>query len=553
MRALLPHTQATWPLHDIAASRELEKAALQQRPAHQLIEQAGAAVARLAMALVPHGRSAVVLAGPGNNGGDALIAARWLAARGWRLQVYRFGPEPAAGSDAAHALRAAVDAGLEIRRGLPTVDSHPSPGSSPASGSASQPASNPTSSAASNSASGSPSGPASGTTASAASGSIAGPAPDSIDLWIDGLLGLGAHRAPEGDIAAAIRLANRHPAPTLAIDLPSGLHADTGQTCGADTICADHTLSLLTLKPGLVTGEGRAYAGRLWFDDLGVTPSPATAHWVGLDALTEWHQQHPRGATSHKGRHGDVVVLGGAPGMRGAAWLAATAALTAGAGRVYAALPDDDGQPWPARPELMHWPAQRWRQPQAWRDAVVVCGCGGGTGILPWLDAVLHEARHLVLDADGLNLVADDEALRKRLAARRSHGLQTMLTPHPLEAARLLGLAGAAAIQSDRLAAAKALAERFDCTVVLKGSGTVTASPGHLPDINSSGSPALATAGTGDVLAGWAGGLWAQAPDAEAHTVARTAVLWHGAAAQDHAGPLRAADLIEAMGALRRA
>lgn len=519
MRALLPHTQATWPLHDIAASRELEKAALQQRPAHQLIEQAGAAVARLAMALVPHGRSAVVLAGPGNNGGDALIAARWLAARGWQLQVYRFGPEPAAGSDAAHALRAAVDAGLEIRRGLPTLDGHPSPGSSAASG----------------------------------SGLIAGAPPAPIDLWIDGLLGLGAHRAPEGDIAAAIRLANRHPAPTLAIDLPSGLHADTGQTCGADTIRADHTLSLLTLKPGLVTGEGRAYAGRLWFDDLGVTPSPATAHWVGLDALTEWHQQHPRGATSHKGRQGDVVVLGGAPGMRGAAWLAATAALTAGAGRVYAALPDDDGQPWPARPELMHWPAQRWRQPQAWRDAVVVCGCGGDTGILPWLDAVLHEARHLVVDADGLNLVADDEALRKRLAARRSHGLQTMLTPHPLEAARLLGLAGAAAIQSDRLAAAKALAERFDCTVVLKGSGTVIASPGHLPDINSSGSPALATAGTGDVLAGWAGGLWAQAPDAEAHTVARTAVLWHGAAAQDHAAPLRAADLIEAMGALRRA
>lgn len=565
MRALLPHTQATWPLHDIAASRALEQAALQQRPPHQLIELAGAAVARLAMALVPHGRSAVVLAGPGNNGGDALIAARCLAARGWQLQVYRFGPEPAAGSDAAHALRAAVDAGIEIRRGLPMVDASPSRGSSAASGSASdsasgaasqlasKAASNSALNAASNSDSGSNPGPASGATATATSCSIAGTAADSIDLWIDGLLGLGAHRAPEGDIAAAIRLANRHPAPTLAIDLPSGLHADTGQPCGADTIRADHTLSLLTLKPGLVTGEGRAYAGRLWFDDLGVTPSPATAHWVGLDALTQWHRQHPRGATSHKGRQGDVVVLGGAPGMRGAAWLAATAALTAGAGRVYAALPDDDGQPWPARPELMHWPAQRWRQPHAWRDAVVVCGCGGGTGILPWLDAVLHEARHLVLDADGLNLVADDDGLRKRLAARRSHGLQTMLTPHPLEAARLLGLSSAAAIQSDRLAAAQALAGQFDCSVVLKGSGTVIASPGHLPDINSSGSPALATAGTGDVLAGWAGGLWAQAPDADAHEVARTAVLWHGAAAQDPTGSLRAADLIEAMGALRRA
>jgi len=254
--------------------------------------------------------------------------------------------------------------------------------------------------------------------------------------------------------------------------------------------------------------------------------------------------------TSHKGRQGDVVVLGGAPGMRGAAWLAATAALSAGAGRVYAALPDDDGQPWPARPELMHWPADRWSRPQAWQDAVVVCGCGGGEALRPWLDAVLHEARHLVLDADGLNLVAGDDGLRRRLAARRAKGHHTLLTPHPLEAARLLRSAGVAAVQADRLAAARELAEAFDCTVVLKGSGSVIASPNELPEINSTGSAALATAGTGDVLAGWAGGLWAQAPDASAHALAVAAVVWHGAAATHHAGPLRAADLIEAMARL---
>ncbi len=510
MRALLPPQEASWPVHDIAASRALEQAALRQRPAHQLIEQAGAAVARLAMALVPHGRHAVVLAGPGNNGGDALIAARWLAARGWTLQIYRMGPVPTPGSDAEHALQAALNAGLTVHAGPPS----PTP-STP------------------------------------------------IDLWIDGLLGLGAHRPPEGDIATAIRIANAHPAPTLSIDLPSGLHGDTGQACGNDTIRADHTLTLLTLKPGLLTGEGRAYAGRIWFDDLGVakhsadhTPGSAathpTARFIGLDALTHWHHTHPRGTTSHKGRQGDVVVLGGAPGMRGAAWLAATAALTAGAGRVYAALPEDDGQPWPSRPELMHWPKDRWHEPHAWREPVVVAGCGGGTALLPWLDAVLHDARHLVLDADGLNLVAQDEGLSRRLAARRSHGLQTVLTPHPLEASRLLGLSGVAAVQADRLASARALAEKFDCTVVLKGSGSVIASPGHLPEINSTGSAALATAGTGDVLAGWTGGLWAQARDADPHEVARTAVLWHGAAAQHHKGPLRAGDLIEAMAALHR-
>jgi ADP-dependent NAD(P)H-hydrate dehydratase / NAD(P)H-hydrate epimerase len=501
MRALLPTTHHSWPLHDAATSRAVEQAALLQQSPHQLIERAGWAVARLALALYPHARSAVVLAGPGNNGGDALIAARWLAARGWRLHIHRIGPPPREGSDAAHALRAAQAAGLTIRQGPPSDTS----------------------------------------------------AWTEVDLWIDGLLGLGANRAPEGDIAAAIRTANAHHAPVLAIDLPSGLQPDTGQTAGADTIVATHTLSLLTLKPGLVTGEGRAHTGRIWFDDLDTPPAPQHppgAQLLGLEVLAGWQQAHPRGATSHKGRQGDVVVLGGAPGMRGAAWLAATAALTAGAGRVYAALPEDDGLPWPARPELMHWPAERWSQAHAWRDAVVVCGCGGGTAIRPWLDAVLHEARHLVLDADGLNLVAGDAGLARRLTARHSHGLHTLMTPHPLEAARLLGLGSTGAVQCDRLAAAKALAERFQCTVVLKGSGSVIASPDHRPDINSTGSAALATAGTGDVLAGWAGGLWAQALQASAHEVACTAVVWHGAATRSHQGPLRAADLIEAMARL---
>lgn len=562
MRALLPPQEASWPVHDTAASRALEQAALSQRPAHQLIEQAGAAVARLALALVPHGRHAVVLAGPGNNGGDALIAARCLAARGWTLQIYRIGSAPPEGSDAAHALRSALDAGLTVHAGPPPASgTHPESARPGATDNA-----------------GAQGGACESTSASATAPTVhptavtPSPTPSTpIDLWIDGLLGLGAHRPPEGDIATAIRVANAHPAPTLSIDLPSGLHADTGQACGDDTIRADHTLTLLTIKPGLLTGEGRAYAGRLWFDDLGVTSADAndpgighstshsigaaarpTARFIGLDTLSQWHRHHPRGTTSHKGRQGDVVVLGGAPGMRGAAWLAATAALTAGAGRVYAALPEDDGQPWPARPELMHWPKDRWHEPHAWREPVVVAGCGGGHALLPWLDAVLHDARHLVLDADGLNLVAQDESLSRRLATRRSHGLHTVLTPHPLEASRLLGLSGVAAVQADRLASARALADKFDCTVVLKGSGSVIASPGHLPDINSTGSAALATAGTGDVLAGWTGGLWAQARDADPHEVARTAVLWHGAAAQHHKGALRAGDLIEAMAALPR-
>lgn len=234
--------------------------------------------------------------------------------------------------------------------------------------------------------------------------------------------------------------------------------------------------------------------------------------------------------------------------MRGAAWLAASAALSAGAGRVYVALPEDDSEAWPARPELMHWDFARWSAPaDAWRDVVAVCGCGGGTAIAPALSTVLHGATRVVLDADALNLVAADESLQAALRRRVTHGWPTILTPHPLEAARLLGRASAAEVQADRLEAASALATRFGATVVLKGSGSVVATTGRRVSINGTGSSALATAGSGDVLAGWVGGLWAQSPGIAPHDLACTAVAWHGAAAEGHAGPLLAADLIGAM------
>ncbi len=503
-------------LHDAASSRRVEAAALARHPAHGLIERAGWAVARLALALVPHGRTAIVFAGPGNNGGDGLIAARHLAARGWSVDIRLVGPAAKAGSDAAHALHAARHEGL-----------HPQPGA-------------------------------------AALADL----PASTDLVLDALLGIGVSRAPAGDIADAIRAIETmrmRGAPVLAVDVPSGLDARTGQALGDAVVRADHTLSLLTLKSGLFTGEGRALGGRLWFDNLGeATGDPGDdapgedrdgiARLIGRERILRWQRAFARSAASHKGRHGDVVVLGGAPSMRGAAWLAATAALTAGAGRVYAALPDDDGHPWPARPELMHWDVERWSAPASgWRDAVAVCGCGGGTAIAPALSTVLHGSARVVLDADALNLVATDEALQDALRRRATQGHPTILTPHPLEAARLLGLPAAAEVQADRLGAAVALAARFAATVVLKGSGSVIASPGRPLAINSTGSSALATAGSGDVLAGWTGGLWAQSPGADPHDLACAAVAWHGAAAEGHAGPLLAADLIGAMAALHAA
>ena len=175
--------------------------------------------------------------------------------------------------------------------------------------------------------------------------------------------------------------------------------------------------------------------------------------------------------------------------------------------------------------------------------STVVCGCGGGDAVRAALPRLVGLASRLVLDADALNAVAVDTALRTVLAARASRDRATILTPHPLEAARLLGTT-TQAVQADRLGAAIALAERYRATVVLKGSGSVIATPGEAPRISATGNASLATAGTGDVLAGWIGGRWR--PGTTAFDAATLAVVEHGAAAEPaQAGALRAADLIE--------
>ena len=362
-------------------------------------------------------------------------------------------------------------------------------------------------------------------------------APVHPSLVIDALLGLGLNRAPSAALLATMAAMQACGAPILAVDLPSGLLADTGQPAGERAVSADHTLTLLTLKPGLFTGEGRAHAGRLWFDDLGIAPDEApTADLLGPSPAPR------RAPTSHKGSHGQVLVVGGAPGMQGAARLAARAALACGAGRVYldllgqpAAEPAD-----PGRPELMRGTLAELPQ------AVGVVGCGAGPGIATALPALMRLPR-LVVDADALNVIAAEPALQGLLRLRP--GGSTLLTPHPLEAARLLArdLAG---VQADRLAAARELACRFGCTVALKGSGSVIASPGQRPALCASGGPALATAGSGDVLAGWLGGLWAQQPQATAHAIACAGVDAHGRAGET-GGVLRAGDLIERLAAQR--
>jgi hydroxyethylthiazole kinase-like uncharacterized protein yjeF len=238
--------------------------------------------------------------------------------------------------------------------------------------------------------------------------------------------------------------------------------------------------------------------------------------WLAGQPPTKGTRPH----ASHKGSFGDVLVLGGqgiavqGAGMTGAAVLAARAALHAGAGRVFVGLLEGDASsptPWdPGCPELMFRRPQRLLEPGVLETASVVCGCGGGASVAALLPRVLSGARTLVLDADALNAIATDTALQTLLGRRHGRGRTTVLTPHPLEAARLLGTT-TPEVMAHRLKAAQALADRFGALCVLKGSGSVLASPGEVPLINASGNAALATAGTGDVLAGMIGSAIAPA------------------------------------------
>jgi hydroxyethylthiazole kinase-like uncharacterized protein yjeF len=302
-------------------------------------------------------------------------------------------------------------------------------------------------------------------------------------------------------------------------------------------------LSLLTLKPGLFTAHGKDAAGEVWFDDLGVDDEinafgveaetyqsePPTAWLLGADRASLPARLH----ASHKGTFGDVAVVGGAAGMTGAALLAGRAALHAGAGRVFVALLDADVSSQhmavdPMQPELMF----RKFDALPLREQTVVCGCGGGDAVRHVLPQVLSQAPRLVLDADALNAIAVDTSLQTLLIARSKRGklvgLSTILTPHPLEAARLLGMS-AAQVQADRLAAAQTLADRFGCVVVLKGAGSIIAAPALTPQINANGNAKLATAGTGDVLAGVVGAFLAAT--ANPIQAACSATFLHGLAA----------------------
>jgi hydroxyethylthiazole kinase-like uncharacterized protein yjeF len=466
-RASLPPARPVWR---VDAIRRIEQRFL---PAADppLMERAGAAAAAIAGRLLQRRAGPVlVAAGPGNNGGDAFVVARLLRAAGHTVACAFAGDPQRLPADARGALQAWQDAG--------------------------------------------------GTTVgNLASALEIGPA-----LAVDGLFGIGLTRDIAAPHAAWIERLNALDCPLLALDIPSGLDADTGKPRGI-AIRASHTATFIGLKPGLLTGAGPQHCGQVQVCDLDL----AADHGVTADGWTltpatfaQWLRRRP--LDSHKGSFGDAGIVGGAPGMVGAALLAGRAALRLGAGRVFVGMLAADAPAVdPARPELMLQP------PRAVVDRASALALGPGLGqgetALGLLEQAIARPVPLVLDADALNLLARHPVLAHH-AARRTAA--TLITPHPAEAGRLLGET-TAAVQADRIAAACELARRLGCFAVLKGSGSVVAGPDGQWWINASGNPGMASAGMGDVLTGMAAALLAQGW--EACAALRAAVHLHGAAA----------------------
>jgi ADP-dependent NAD(P)H-hydrate dehydratase / NAD(P)H-hydrate epimerase len=444
-------TIAEVTLFDVASIRAIESEFVRCSPGVSLMQRAGDAAARLVEDLLAGaGGRVLVLAGPGNNGGDAWVAARALQKSWYRVTVL-------SGTSQSSLARAATDARENfVSSGGRLVSEWADD--------------------------------------------------ENYDLIVDGLLGIGIARAVGGDLATLIARTNQCGIPILALDLPSGLCADTGVALG-ETIRAQHTITFIGAKPGLYTADGRDHCGEVHLEALGIDPSLLRSPNRLLQLNTLRHLIPRRAHNSHKGSYGSLGLLGSAAGMTGAGTLAARAALLLGTGRVFlAALAEDAPAYDSAYPEIMLRKPKDLLAREALSALVVGPGMGTSDGAKNLLAAALKHAAPLVLDADALTLIADGRALQNALVRRTA---ATLLTPHPGEAARLLQC-DIAEVQRDRIKAATRLSKRFNQAVVLKGSGSVVAFPDGLWHINGTGNPGMASAGMGDVLSGMLGALLAQ-------------------------------------------
>ncbi len=407
----------------------------------ELMQRAGEAAFQLASRAFPDSAHWLILCGHGNNGGDGYVVARLAQAAGRRVTLLAVESDSPLPEEAQAAREAWLNAGGVIHAATVSW-------------------------------------------------------PDDISLIIDGLLGTGLRSAPRESVAVLIHQANHHPAPVLALDIPSGLNAQTGATPGA-VIQADHTLTFIALKPGLLTGKARDVVGQLHHHALGLE------RWLAGQStpLTRFCAAHladwlpPRRATSHKGDHGKLAIVGGDRGTAGAIRMCGEAALRAGAGLVRVLTHPENVAPIiTARPELMvdELTPQTLKAALEWAEVVAI---GPGLGQNEWgrsaLRMVERVNKPMVWDADALNLLAFNPDKRHN----------RVLTPHPGEAARLLNVS-VAEIESDRLLSAQRLVKRYGGVVVLKGAGTVVASESGAMGIIDAGNAGMASGGMGDVLTG---------------------------------------------------
>lgn len=457
--------------------RDMEVMAQAELPPFTLMHRAGNAIVKYITQHIPSKSNILLLVGPGNNGGDALEAASMLAEK-YRL-IILYDRSSLYKGDALQAFEHAKQTSATF------IDYH----------------------------------------------QYISLTEIKFDMVVDGLFGIGIQRPINGIAQDLIHYINTHvTCPVIAIDIPSGLNADTGTVVGSRNnqgiaIKASTTITFIGNKPGLHTCDGLDLSGKIIVETLDVPEHlfPATPFQLIQKKVLQ-HYFKPRHANTHKGSFGDVVIIGGHKGTAGAAILAARSALYSGAGRVFVSYEEIPFAYDPAQPELMI----RDRHFEIDGRAVIVIGPGLGTSdeAAQTLCDTLDLPNQLVLDADALNIIANNEDVHRHLL-NKSHPA-IIITPHPLEAARLLKT-NVEHIQSNRMFAAQKLAEMFNVHVILKGAGTVIATPNAYCTINTTGNPGLSTAGTGDVLAGLCGALLAQKLPME---IAAASAPWiHGKAA----------------------
>ncbi|WP_300433463.1 NAD(P)H-hydrate dehydratase [uncultured Thalassolituus sp.] len=447
-------------IDSVAGVRELDRLIIQRMgdDGSELMNHAGEAAFALLLSRWPDVSHIALIAGAGNNGGDAFVVAGLARLHGIDVSLYTLGDLSRQSSSARAAREGALEAGV---------------------------------------------------TETEFAGEITG----SAELIVDGLLGTGLNALVQGDFAEAITAMNEHPAPVLALDVPSGLNAATGQQMGL-AVQADLTVTFIGVKPGLLTCDGPDVCGDLSFAPLDL----GAAEKVRVEPLAErisWHlldQQDrrlpQRRGNSNKGQHGHALLIGGELGYGGAIRMAAEACARSGAGLISCATrPEHMPVILAARPECMVAGVTSGLELQPLLERATVIGCGPGLGRSSWSELLLQQVLlsdlPVVLDADALNIIASpgwQTAFEERDA---------VMTPHPGEAARLLNCT-VADIQADRTGSAQALAKRYHAVVLLKGQGTVLAHPDGRLAVCTDGNPGMATGGMGDVLTGVITALLAQ-------------------------------------------